>query len=179
MALLSQSQQPARAGVGMRNGLLCDEALPDEVCYIRSHAVLVSVIAELFKIFARHGTEFPKLSERPNFRRSDGVGPAPKVVCLAGFDTALRFNSRYTFGYQPTIILRVAARSLSPRGVGRVRLTVTGRPLGCSVSGIEGFAGHVFARHANQPPLRGMERLLPPARHEAACRDVRVFCRCL
>ena len=128
MALLSQSQQPARGGVGMRNALLSDEALPDEVCHIRSHAVLVSVIAELFKILARNGTELPKLSERPNFRRSDAVGPAPKVVCLARFDTALRFNSRYAFGCQPSIILRVTPRSLSPRRVGAVRLTVTRSP---------------------------------------------------
>src|SRR6266851_10349586 len=110
----------------MRNALLSDEALPDEVGHIRSHAVLVSVIAELFKILARNGTELTKVSERPNFRRSNGVRPAPKFVCLAQFDTALRFNSRYTFGCQPSIILCVAARPLSPRRVGTVRLAVTG-----------------------------------------------------
>src|SRR5579864_5140043 len=125
MALLSQSQQPARAVVGMRNDLLSGEALPDKVCQIRSHAVLVPVIAELFKILARNGTELTKVSERPNFRRSDGVGPAPKFVCLARFDTALRFNSQYTFGCQPSIILCVTARSLSPRGVGTARLAGT------------------------------------------------------
>src|ERR1700730_12367536 len=142
MALLSQSQQPARAGVGMRNALLSDEALPDEVCNIRSHAVLVSVIAELFKILARNGTELTKVSERANFRRSDGVRPAPKFVCLARFDAALRFNSRYTFGCHPSIILSVTTRSLSPRGVGTARWAVTGNRLGCGVSGIEGFTGH-------------------------------------
>src|SRR5882672_5614065 len=163
----------------MRNALLSDEALPDEVCHIRSHAVLVSVIAELFKIPARNGTELTKVSERPNFRRSDGVRPAAKFVCFARFDTALRFNPRYTFRCQPSIILCVTARPLSPRGVGPVRLAVTGNRVGCRVSGIEGFAGQVIARHASPPPLRGLERLLLSARHEAACRDVRVFCRCL
>src|ERR1700680_2825468 len=118
----------------MRNALLSDEALPDEVGHIRSHAVLVPVITELFKILARNSAEFTKLSERPNFRRSDGVGPAPKFVCLARFDTALRFNFRCTFGCQPSIIRHVTARSPSARAIGAVRLTVPGSPLGCIVS---------------------------------------------
>src|ERR1700739_5022545 len=163
----------------MWNCLPSDEPLPEEVCHIRSYAVLVSVIAELLKILDCNGTELPKLGQSLNFGRSDGVGPAPKFVCLAWFDTALRLKSRYTFGCQPSIILRATARALSRRAVGAVRLTATGSPPRCSVSEIEGFARHVIARHASPPPLRGMERLLPSALHEAACRDVRVFCRCL
>ena len=96
----------------MRDALLSDEALPDEVCYIRSHAVLVSVIVELFKILARNGTELTNLSESLNFRRSDGVRSAAKFVRLARFDRALRFRFWCAFGCQPSIILRVTARSL-------------------------------------------------------------------
>src|ERR1700687_4931352 len=148
----------------MRDALLCDEALPDEVCYIRSHAVLVPVIMERFKILARNGTELTKLSESPNFRRSDGVRYTPKFVCLPWFGRANRFFSRCSLSSQARVLLRVVTWPLFPREVGTARLAVTGNQLGCSAFGIEGFAGHVIARHASPPPFRGMERLLPSAR---------------
>jgi len=76
-----------RAVSEMRNALLSDEAC-GEVCHIRSHRPR-SVIAELFK-FSLETDGTYQVSERPNFRRSDGVRPAPKFVCFARFDTALR-----------------------------------------------------------------------------------------
>src|SRR5208282_2986880 len=142
MALFGQSQQSARSGVGVRNALLFDEAVPDEVCYIWSHAVLFSAVVELFKILARNGTELTKLTESLNFRRSDRVRSAAKVVCLARFDMALRFRFWCTLGCYPSIVLRVTARPLPPRGVGN--------RLGSGVSGINRFR-RVIARHASQP----------------------------
>ena len=96
----------------MWDALLNNETLPDEACYIRSHAVLVTVILELFKILARDGTELANLSETLNFRSSDGIRSAAKFVRLARFDRALRIRFWSAFGCLPSIILRVTARSL-------------------------------------------------------------------
>jgi hypothetical protein len=74
------------------DALLYNETLPDEACYIRSHAVLVTVILELFKILARDGTELANLSETLNFRSPDGIRSAAKFVRLARFDGALRIR---------------------------------------------------------------------------------------
>ena len=177
MAFLGQSQQSARSGIRLWDALLSNETLPDEACYIRPHTVLVTVILELFKILARDGTELANFSEALNFRSSDGIRSAAKFVRLARLDRALRFRFWSAFGCQSSIILRVTVRSLFQRGVRRTRLAGTGNRLGSGVSGIDGFR-RVIARHASPPPLRGMERSLPSARHVAACRDARVFCRC-
>ena len=123
----------------MWDALLNNETLPDEACYIRSHAALVTVILELFKILARDGTELAKLTESPNFRRSNGVRSTPKVICLARFDRALRYRFWSAFGCQPSIILRVTTRSVFQRGAGATRLAGTGNRLGSGVSGIDGF----------------------------------------
>src|SRR5579862_8077340 len=141
MALFGQSQHSARSGVGVRDNLLRDEALPDEVGYIRSHAVLVTVILELFKILARDRTELGNISETLNFRSSDGIRSAAKFVRLARFDTAIRFRFWSAFGCQPSIILRVTARSLFQRGGRATRLAGIGNQLGSGVSGIDGFRG--------------------------------------
>src|SRR6202140_5731712 len=90
MAFLGQSQQSARSGIRVWNALLNNETLPDEACYIRSHAVLVTVVLELFKILARDGTELANLSETLSFRSSDGIRSAAKFVRLPGVDRALR-----------------------------------------------------------------------------------------
>src|SRR6202795_5074170 len=138
MTLFGQSQHSARCSVGVRDALLSDEALPDEVCYIRSHAVLFSVVPEFFKILGCNGTEFTNLSESPDFRRPDGVRSTATFVRLARFDWALHLRFGCAFECQPSIILCITARSLSPRGVGTVRLAVAGNRLGGRVPGREG-----------------------------------------
>ena len=121
----------------MWDALLNNETLPDEACYIRSHAVHVTVVFEFFKILARDGTELANLSETLNFRSSDGIHSAAKFVRLARLDRALRFFFWWRLGREPSVILRVTARSLFQRGVGAARLADTGNRIGSGVSGID------------------------------------------
>jgi hypothetical protein len=67
----------------LRNGLHLDQALPDEVFYIRPHSAFVAAIGELGQVLLSNRAKLADFDHRCDFRASQTMGPAPDFVDLA------------------------------------------------------------------------------------------------
>ena len=175
MAVLGESEQLAGARFLVRNGFHFNEALTNEIFHVGSHAIVITAIGKFREILPGHSAEFPEFDHRCDFGVPEAIGSAAKFVdgasfsecalaadvlarglvdCDASFEACSRASSALggsaAFGSRPSEDARGSRWSSGwwPRDIS---------------------IGLLFK------PRRGHVGL---ARHEAACRDGRVFVPC-